>query len=790
MFPMKISDLYERKGSMSEYNPSNLTSTLVYIKNRFGTDVFAKHGQVSALVSDLAPSLKSDRIMLERMSRIGILEEFVSACNADENTKKYLISKSMTILTHSEYIRPNIAATYLNILVSVFGWNVEVDIPRESSIEKMKFDSKRYFQESQDRDFLMGKKAFEAEKFDDARRLFSKAYRNGNALAGVHLGEIYYSRNGCDHDYDKAIPLFVDGMNRECPLGAEWLAEAYRTGKGVPKDKEKSKEIFDYCVEALEAMCASGSKDAQYVYGFDLLYGNFSTEDEQKAFYWLEKAMKNGHVAAGVQVAKIYLNGWGREKDEKKGMELLEQYSKTTNSTAHFELGKIYYYGKVRKRDYKNALKHFLTAAKKGHASSQDYVGEMYRWGQGTEKDYIEARKWYELAAEKNNKYSLYHLGAIYHLGLGIKKDYDKAFKYFQKAAELGDAFAQFILLFYYVYGLNEGKYTDYKMGFYYLEKSAEQGNRDAQRELARNYCTGQYGIHDDHKFVYWMTKSAEQGDAEAQRILGEAYIRFGDESVLPFSYPDAITWLEKAADQNDVQALTILVEVFTTVNEYKNTEKSELYLKRAEQILFDREKNGDIFATEHEKLADLYYKIYSDETNRQIAFNHYCKAFSAGERGVIYDLGFMYFINGYNSTFLSMNTEELVQIIKEEETKSDSFSLAYLLGQIYYSGYRVTESKSEAEKWYLKAKEKGSLSACCRLAFYYINEKHLYDKGFAVLEEACKHGSIEGTRLLGLCYKNGIGVKKSRSKAKALLKEAAQKGDEEAAEELKKFIF
>lgn len=57
-------------------------------------------------------------------------------------------------------------------------------------------------------------------------------------------------------------------------------------------------------------------------------------------------------------------------------------------------------------------------------------------------------------------------------------------------------------------------------------------------------------------------------------------------------------------------------------------------------------------------------------------------------------------------------------------------------------------------------------------------------------IEKAYADGSTEVTRLLGLCCKNGIGVKKNRSKAKVLLKEAAEKGNQDAAEELKKFLF
>ena len=53
MFPGGISS---DKGLMymSEYNSSDLSSTLVYIKSRFGAEVFAKCERVPALISDLA----------------------------------------------------------------------------------------------------------------------------------------------------------------------------------------------------------------------------------------------------------------------------------------------------------------------------------------------------------------------------------------------------------------------------------------------------------------------------------------------------------------------------------------------------------------------------------------------------------------------------------------------------------------------------------------------------------------------------------------------------------------
>lgn len=120
---------------MSEYNPNDLTSTLIHIRESFGTEPFLKQGKVVALVSDLAPKLKNERTMLERMSRLGILEEFASQIKPDEVVQKRLIAKSMSLLTHSEYIRSTIAASYIKILTAVFSWSVDVDIPRESQLQ-------------------------------------------------------------------------------------------------------------------------------------------------------------------------------------------------------------------------------------------------------------------------------------------------------------------------------------------------------------------------------------------------------------------------------------------------------------------------------------------------------------------------------------------------------------------------------------------------------------------------------------------------------------------------------
>lgn len=541
---------------MKDYDPSDLTSTLVYIKNEFGLNVFTKQGRAAALVSDLAPRLKNDRIMLERLSRLGILEDFVSNTSADEEVKRRLIYKFMSGLKYSEYIRADIVDTYLSTLVTVFEWDVEVQIQNESSTNNIRFDSERYMQESQDETFLKGKKAFGDGKFDEAKQSFCKAYERGNVLAGVFLGEIYFLGNGCDYNYEKAISMFVDGMNRGCPLGAEWLAYAYKLGNGVPQDREKARELLDSSIDALEFMAASGSTEAQYFYGLDLLYDNFSNQNKEKGIYWLEKAMNAGLVAAGIEIAKTKLYGWGCRKDEKAGIQLLVKYVNAKNKDAHYELGRIYYYGIYNDQDYKKALSLLLFAAEQGHSASQHLVGNMYYWGKGVEKDYGEARKWYELAQKRGNRSSSEALGFIYFYGLGVLKDLDKAFEFYKFAADNGLACSQYMLHYFY---FGSGKYKDYETGKEYLEKSAKQDHVLAQKVLAFIYIAN-YGFNDENMFIYWMKRAADQNDVEAQNILEETYYLLDNAEDFQKSYSEAINLVNKLTHQGDIQTQIFLL--------------------------------------------------------------------------------------------------------------------------------------------------------------------------------------------------------------------------------------
>lgn len=782
---------------------SRLKSVLIDIRNLFGITIYSRPKRLLQLFDEIAPQMKDERNILSRMVDLGIVEGFSETEYITLVEQKGFISDSMNQLIFSEKINPVVATEYLNILASVFELTVKaeppIEIPKTISISNLDstknviFDKNRYLIESQHPDFIKGLDLYSMDQYKDAEYYFLRQYNKDSALAGVMLGTIYYYGYGVDKDYDKALSLFKNAMNNGCPLGAECLAAAYRNGRGVPKDDIKADDLFSSCEAALIEMCKAGFGIAQYYYGFDLRNGIHGPKDEQKALYWLKKGMENIQSRAPgacVQYARMFLYGEGVRENPEQYFRVLYDYNKSFSRSRmiRYELGLAYYYGRGTKEDYYKAFKHFEYAASRDHARAQDYLGDMYSFGKGVSIDSEKARYWYEKAFEKDNAHAALQLGIIYRLGDGIAKDHEKAMEYLQFATENGyqdDAYFQIAN----IYLDQDSEYYDTSLGKKYMEKSAINGNARAQESLARIYLGGIAGIdEDDDEFVFWMTKAAKQGRTSSQRILGRAYIEFNSPA-LPRSYPDAIHWLTLAADSNDVEAMLRLAKIYLSVDEFKDKTKGMSYMIKAASILQDPDKNDD-FVTEWKLYGDLIYALDDDQKTRSSAMDVYEIGYLSGDKNCLYDIAKLYFRYGIDHDVTIFSDQELLKELSDLEETQTSPEIAFLIGEIYYRGLKVPMNKKLAFTWLQKAVNKGSSEAESYLGTYYINDLNQYKQGLALLESASKKGSISAIRQLGLCYKNGIGVKKNRSKAKELLKQAADKGDRIAKTELGKFIF
>ena len=113
---------------MTTLDSKDLESVLKFIKDRWGAEVFINSERVAGLLGDLAPELRNERAMVVRLSKNGILSDFIKNSHADAETKKRLIAKFSVILIESEYVIENVAEKYLKIMASVFDWEIEVSV--------------------------------------------------------------------------------------------------------------------------------------------------------------------------------------------------------------------------------------------------------------------------------------------------------------------------------------------------------------------------------------------------------------------------------------------------------------------------------------------------------------------------------------------------------------------------------------------------------------------------------------------------------------------------------------
>jgi TPR repeat protein len=179
-------------------------------------------------------------------------------------------------------------------------------------------------------------------------------------------------------------------------------------------------------------MCICGDPDAQYFWGFDLLYNTFGNGDDKQAFQWLEKASSSSRIAR-VDLAKCYLNGWGCSADIDKGIELLRQCAEGKSKKARYELGLLYYLGKHVEQDYNKAFTLFEYAAQKNHASAQYYLGDMYFWGKGVVKDEAKAFEWNKKSADNGNRFGCESIAYQYWNGRVVPKKRKTCVQVFQR---------------------------------------------------------------------------------------------------------------------------------------------------------------------------------------------------------------------------------------------------------------------------------------------------------------------------------------------------------------------
>ncbi len=197
---------------------------------------------------------------------------------------------------------------------------------------------------------------------------------------------------------------------------------------------------------------------------------------------WFGKAAAKGYAPAQVNLAVLYLNGWGAPQNYGAALYWLKSAADQGNARAHTNLGILYLKGWGVRRDYDEALKHFRYAAEQGETGAMVDLGFMSDGGLGTAKDPAAAAEWYRQAAERGDPLGQNNLADMYLRGEGVAQS---------------DALA-----------------------LTWFEKAAAQGNTGARIKLGYLYASGRAGRQDAETAYAWILAAVLAGDARGQEYL------------------------------------------------------------------------------------------------------------------------------------------------------------------------------------------------------------------------------------------------------------------------------
>lgn len=367
---------------------------------------------------------------------------------------------------------------------------------------------------------------------------------DGNTVAQLFLGRIYYEGYGVGKNPDKAKKWIELAAEKGVAYAQALLGACYILGDIFDKDYNQGRQW-------LEAAAAQGEADG--FNGLGYLYSETELADGIKATYWYKKAAESGCDNAQNWMGHVYQKGlYGTEVDYNTAVSYYEKAAEQGYSGGQYNLGVMYLECEAIGINREKAKYWFEKAARQegenelGIANARFYLAQLYY----QEQNYYNTIFWLEKAIERDVPEAYFGLAMMYYKGNGVGADEQKAFKLLQKAAEQGHGEAQNNLGFVCQDG--RGTAVNYSQAKYWYEQASEQGNIDAQNNLGYLHEEGLGTAVNYVQAKYWYEKAAEHGHADAQNNLGSLY---QDGKGTAVNYAQAKYWYEKAAEQEHADA-------------------------------------------------------------------------------------------------------------------------------------------------------------------------------------------------------------------------------------------
>lgn len=343
-----------------------------------------------------------------------------------------------------------------------------------------------------------------------------------------------------------------------------------------------------------------------------------------------------------------------------------------------------------------------------------------------------------------------------------------------KKAAERGDLDAITRLALYYLEGDHPEIQQDIKNGLSLLKTATAKQHPYASSILGTIYWNGFFGESKDHEAAYPLLEyAAMQGLASAQDLLGDYYNEKDNQE-------KAVFWYRKAAEQGDPDS------------------QLSLGLKCFEQNEYSEAMKWISLSAKQNNRTALYYLgvIYEQgwgtvSANPQKSFENYYASAELGDPDSQFEVGFRYYSGG--EPVQEDNDQAFYWLSKASE--NGHMMAKALLAECYEKGFGTTVNLNLALENYLAAAEAGIKTARDQLAmWFYVGKEPIlqqnYEEAFRWASKAAEQDAERSLYILALCYDNGHGTTKSRSKAFEFYRRASEQGHFGAMDDLAWIYF
>lgn len=185
-----------------------------------------------------------------------------------------------------------------------------------------------------------------------------------------------------------------------------------------------------------------GDMHAQYLIGMHYLSLSKTGNYQKSARNWLKKSADQGKPEAQYEFAKEMFRDRTRESDA-IAFKYFQKASQQGHLAAAVELAKMYYYGFGTLKYLNKAFDLFSIAANAGNAEAQYFAAKMFLDGEGSKIDINQAYQWCKSSSDQNFKPAYLLLAKMLYAGTGTQVNKVKAAELTKKAFESGDPDAE-----------------------------------------------------------------------------------------------------------------------------------------------------------------------------------------------------------------------------------------------------------------------------------------------------------------------------------------------------------